>query len=86
MLTLWACDQYLSDQLDTASPEELVPLFAALARLARYARDSFEPKCDTVVNAALQVLTRPGEEDEVSRHRRVKSTQLAKLLLTQVMM
>jgi hypothetical protein len=24
------------------------------------------PKCDAVVNAALQVLTRPGEEDEVS--------------------
>ncbi|GAA5863133.1 hypothetical protein JCM3774_001432 [Rhodotorula dairenensis] len=58
--------EYLADQLDTASPEETVPLFAALARLARYARDSFEPKCDTVVNAALQVLTRPGGEDEAS--------------------
>ncbi|KAG0663219.1 hypothetical protein C6P46_002808 [Rhodotorula mucilaginosa] len=57
---------YLTDQLDTASPQELVPLFAALARLARYARDYFEPKCDAVVNAALQVLTRPGEEDEAS--------------------
>ncbi|GAA5984565.1 hypothetical protein JCM10908_003401 [Rhodotorula pacifica] len=56
----------LTDQLDTASDEELIPLFAALARLARYARDSFEPKCEAVVNAALQVLTRPGGEDEAT--------------------
>lgn len=44
----------------------MVPLFAALARLAREARDAFETKSDTVLGAALTVLTRPGGDGEVS--------------------
>ncbi|GEM10842.1 cohesin-associated protein Pds5 [Rhodotorula toruloides] len=56
--------EHLSQAVETASKEQLVSHFAALARLARYSRDSFDKYSEAITTTALQTLTKAGIEGE----------------------
>ncbi|GAA5874265.1 hypothetical protein JCM1840_000617 [Sporobolomyces johnsonii] len=56
--------EYLADALPNATQGDLVPHLSALARIARYGRDSFETKTEQITVSALEILKRasvPGE-------------------------
>ncbi|GAA6036323.1 hypothetical protein JCM8097_001667 [Rhodosporidiobolus ruineniae] len=55
---------HLSSSLSSATDRELVSHFAALARIARYAREAFETKSEDITKAALEVLARAGGSEE----------------------
>ncbi|BGP34804.1 Sister chromatid cohesion protein pds5 [Rhodotorula toruloides] len=56
--------EHLAEAVETASEDQLVSHFAALARLARYSRDSFDKHSEAITAAALQTLTKGGDEGE----------------------
>ncbi|BGP10818.1 Sister chromatid cohesion protein pds5 [Rhodotorula toruloides] len=56
--------EHLSEAVGTASENQLVSHFAALARLARYSRDNFDKHSEAITAAALQTLTKAGDEEE----------------------
>ncbi|GAA5962654.1 hypothetical protein JCM21900_006757 [Sporobolomyces salmonicolor] len=56
--------EHLADALPTATQGDLVPHLSALARIARYGRDSFETKSEQITVSTLEILKRasvPGE-------------------------
>ncbi|GAA5824892.1 hypothetical protein JCM11251_005384 [Rhodosporidiobolus azoricus] len=57
---------HLVSAFAAATDKETVSHFAALARLARYGREAFETKSETITATALEVLTRAGGASEAN--------------------